>query len=141
MESIMKSMITELYAQSRENHRREITQKMLSVSLPLEDASLIKAISERFGQSVSTFCSEILQSSIREALMHLTVDDRERIAYEADGFTSEHQEKQGISESHDCGDVTVLGSFYWRQICDVDSPERTAAHIREQIANEGNEQK
>jgi cell division protein ZapA (FtsZ GTPase activity inhibitor) len=130
MTTFIKKLIDQLYQQSNENAYRQVSQKMLSVSVPSEDASMIKAIADYFDQSLSNFCSEILCSSIREAFAHLTPEDRLRIAAIADELTTEHQKKQGISETTNFGDIELFGSYYWQMIADPSEPHKTAAMIK-----------
>jgi hypothetical protein len=130
MTTLMKKMIDELYQQSNENAYRQVSQKMLSISVPSEDASMIKAIADYFDQSLSNFCSEILCSSIREAFSHLTPEDRLRIAAIADELTTEHHKKQGISETTDFGNIQLIGSYYWQMIADPSEPQKTAEMIK-----------
>ena len=119
MKSFIDTYIDELYSIAHASDYAEAKQKMLSVAVPAEDASMIKAVADHFGVSLSTFCSEILTSSVREAFAKVkTNEERISLARKADDLTSESLKKQGISESSQVGDVTIEGSVYWRSIVD-----------------------
>ena len=119
MESFIDTYLEELYENMHMGEYMEAKYKMLSVAMPAEDASMIKALSDHFGVSLSTFCSEILTSSMREAFSKIkTNEERSTLAIKADKITTEYFKKQGISESSQFGDVTVEGSVYWRTIID-----------------------
>lgn len=117
MSQFVDRYIEELYAQMNEKIYSEASAKMLSISMPAEEAFLIKAISDNFGVSLSAFCSEILSNACRQAFVKLTPTDRIRIAEEADQLTSEYLEKQGITQTTLTTDGERQGSFCWSSMC------------------------
>ena len=137
MNTFVKGMIQELYEQANENSYRQASQKMLSVSMDCNEASLIKAIADHFNQSVSNFCSEILSNAVREALLYLEPEDRTRVAFAADNISFEHEKKQGISSHYLVAGKEVEGCFYWRCIVDPEEPSKTLSQFELQQEVDG----
>jgi len=93
----MKSTIEQLYDHESSAEDYEARFKMLSISVPADEAAMLKAIAERFGQSLSSFAGEILSEAVREAFFHLTQADKDALAVKADADTEEYFKKKGFS--------------------------------------------
>lgn len=85
----MKEVIAELYMIEDEENNRQCSTKMLSIAVEMNHASMLRAIADRFGKSLSAFAGEILEDITKEAFLHLTDDDRKALAVKADQETTD----------------------------------------------------
>jgi len=90
----MKRTMEELY--ERESAEHESKTKMLSIAVPVDEASMLRAIADRFGQSLSAFAGEILEEATREAFIYLSEEDKRELAQKADADPHQYLEKQGV---------------------------------------------
>lgn len=95
----IKRVIEEFYMAEDEQGVREAETKTLSIAVTADTASMLKAIAERFGKSVSSFGGEILEDATMEAFMSLIEEDKVRLSEAADSETTEYLAKRGVSES------------------------------------------
>lgn len=99
----IKRLVIEMYDHESEKDFRDSTRKMLSISLGANQASMLRAISERFGKSLSSFAGEILHDAIEETFLFLSQEDKDALALKADTETTQFLKSKCID-----GDIT-----YW----------------------------
>lgn len=90
----MKRVMQELYQE--EDRERQVKTKTLSIAVEVDEASMLRAISDRFGKSLSSFAGEFLEDVTRELFMYLTDEDKRELAKKADKETQDYLEKQGV---------------------------------------------
>ena len=109
----MKKVISEMYDHENEDAFHEAKTKMLSISVDADHASMLRAISERFGKSLSAFAGSILEEATLEAFWHLSDEDKVQLAEKADKETSEYLAKRGIKVTGTDMQGDYEGSRHW----------------------------
>lgn len=115
----MKKVVAEMYEYENEDAYHEAKTKMLSIAVDADHASMLRAISERFGKSLSAFAGEILEQATMEAFYHLSPDDKQQLAEKADKETSEYLVKRGIKVNGTDYAGDYEGSRHWQGIAHV----------------------
>lgn len=112
----MKKAIKELYEIENEEGYREATSRMLSIAVGADHASMLRAIADRFGKSLSSFAGEILEDAVKEAFFYLTDEDKKDLSVKADQETSEYLGKRGVTITSIGPNGEQSGTQYWQGI-------------------------
>lgn len=112
----MKAIINDLYEVENEEGYREASSKMLSIAVGAEQASMLRAIADRFGKSLSAFAGQILEDAVKEAFFHLSDEDKKELAVKADQETSDYLDKRGITVTSVGPNGNQTGSQYWQGV-------------------------
>lgn len=89
-------MVEMMYKSEESREVEEATNKTVSVNLSMDDAALLKAISERMGDSVYSLGGEIIRAGINEMLWAFTKEDQIALAKKADEYVEADFKKKGI---------------------------------------------
>lgn len=115
----MKKVIEEFYMFEAEDSYHEAKTKMLSIAVDADHASMLRAVAERFGKSLSAFAADILENAVKESFLFLTPDDRQKLAEKADKETSEYLVKRGINQTGTDMQGDYEGSRHWQQLAEM----------------------
>ena len=115
----IKKAVSDMYQFESEDSLQEAKTKMLSIAVDADHASMLRAISERFGESLSSFAGQFLEDFTKEVFFHLTDEDKLLLAEKADKETSEYLSKRGIKVTGIDHAGEYEGSRHWQGIAHI----------------------
>jgi len=115
----MSKVISEMYDDESMQDYHEAKTKMLSIAVDADHASMLRAIADRFGKSVSAFAGEILENATKEAFFYLSDEDKKTLSEKADQETSDYLKKRGVNATGTDYAGDYEGSRHWQGITHI----------------------
>lgn len=99
--------------------------KTLSIIADVDTGSMLRAIADRFNDSVSSLGGEILHDAVMEMFLALSDEDKKALSAKADALSRAEYEKRGIDANPYNGEngTWTVNAKHWFEAQPADSGE------------------
>ena len=110
------ALVRQLYADENFEDSRDPLTKVVSVVIPIHDATMLNNVAKRFGMSMSSFLSRFLDGVAQDSFFALDVDDRMALSKQADLDTLQFEKEKGFTSHFNYGYGDSVGFWESRAI-------------------------